>query len=214
MTVVTSTGKYLTVNAYQHPDLFWALRGGGGGTWGVVVSVTYQTHPSPPILAASFLTSINVSMPNAQVTPSPTLRRLFTEFVRLTPAMADSGWSGYADFLASEGTGHPALRAWYIAPATAWETAVPVMEQFYAFARELAANSSVENGGELRINTAAVTPLPSFGAWETMLFRGKSGQVGENVELGSRLLPRSLLIHNHTEVAEAVLDLELPFTGF
>ncbi|KAG6327489.1 hypothetical protein ID866_11600, partial [Astraeus odoratus] len=34
ITVVTSTGEHLTVNNYQYPDLFWALRGGGGGTYG------------------------------------------------------------------------------------------------------------------------------------------------------------------------------------
>ncbi|QRV90345.1 FAD-binding domain protein [Ceratobasidium sp. AG-Ba] len=32
-------------NACQNKDLFWALRGGGGGTWGVTLDVTYTTHP-------------------------------------------------------------------------------------------------------------------------------------------------------------------------
>jgi len=41
ITVVTSTGEHLTVNDYQYSDLFWALRGGGGGTYGVITSVTY-----------------------------------------------------------------------------------------------------------------------------------------------------------------------------
>lgn len=34
-TVVKATGKIVTANACQNKDLFWALRGGGGGTWGV-----------------------------------------------------------------------------------------------------------------------------------------------------------------------------------
>ncbi|EIW73961.1 FAD-binding domain-containing protein [Coniophora puteana RWD-64-598 SS2] len=38
MTVVTSAGDRLMVNAYQHADLFWALRGGGGSTYGIVTS--------------------------------------------------------------------------------------------------------------------------------------------------------------------------------
>src|ERR1700733_10716016 len=47
-TVVTADGRYLTVNAHKNTDLFWALRGGGGGTYAVVVSATYRTHPKFP----------------------------------------------------------------------------------------------------------------------------------------------------------------------
>lgn len=50
MTVVTSTGAYLTVNNYQNPNLFWALRGGGGGTYGIVTSVTYRTYQQLPVV--------------------------------------------------------------------------------------------------------------------------------------------------------------------
>lgn len=33
--VVKPDGKIVAANACQNEDLFWALRGGGGGTWGV-----------------------------------------------------------------------------------------------------------------------------------------------------------------------------------
>ncbi len=42
--VVLSDGSFLTANASQHEDLFWALRG-GGGNFGVVTSFVYQAHP-------------------------------------------------------------------------------------------------------------------------------------------------------------------------
>jgi FAD/FMN-containing dehydrogenase len=45
--VVTADGKLVIANACQHEDLFWALRGGGGGTYGVVTKVTLMTHPLP-----------------------------------------------------------------------------------------------------------------------------------------------------------------------
>ncbi|MDB6170539.1 MAG: binding domain protein, partial [Verrucomicrobia bacterium] len=35
------------VNAHSDPDLFWALQGGGGGSWGVVTRVTLRTHTLP-----------------------------------------------------------------------------------------------------------------------------------------------------------------------
>jgi len=45
--VVTADGERVIANACQHADLFWALRGGGGGTFGVVTRVTLMTHPLP-----------------------------------------------------------------------------------------------------------------------------------------------------------------------
>ena len=33
-------------------DLFWALLGGGGGTYGILTSMTYRTYPSLPVAAA------------------------------------------------------------------------------------------------------------------------------------------------------------------
>jgi hypothetical protein len=45
--VVTSDGIVRTVNACRDADLFWALKGGGGGSWGVVTKVTLQTYELP-----------------------------------------------------------------------------------------------------------------------------------------------------------------------
>ena len=95
-TVVTSTGEHLTANAYQNSDLFWALRGGGAGTYGVVTSVSYQTHPANPLVRAEFVATINSTNTTA---PSPLLRALFTEFVRITPFISDNGWAGYPSLI-------------------------------------------------------------------------------------------------------------------
>jgi FAD/FMN-containing dehydrogenase len=45
--VITADGAVRVVNAVRHPDLFWALKGGGGGTFGVVSRLTLRTHPLP-----------------------------------------------------------------------------------------------------------------------------------------------------------------------
>ncbi|HEV2613996.1 MAG TPA: FAD-binding protein [Gammaproteobacteria bacterium] len=45
--VVTAEGKTLIANQYQNPDLFWAIRGGGGGSFGVVSKMTLMTHNLP-----------------------------------------------------------------------------------------------------------------------------------------------------------------------
>ncbi len=45
--IVTADGTVRIANACTHPDLFWALKGGGGGTFGVVTRVTLATHELP-----------------------------------------------------------------------------------------------------------------------------------------------------------------------
>lgn len=45
--VVTADGKLLIVNAFQHPDLFWGLKGGGGGSLAVITRLTLQTRELP-----------------------------------------------------------------------------------------------------------------------------------------------------------------------
>jgi len=42
--IVTAVGKVRVVNQAREPDLFWALKGGGGGTFGVVTRLTLATH--------------------------------------------------------------------------------------------------------------------------------------------------------------------------
>ena len=44
-TVVLPGGQAVTASAAENPDLFWALRGGGGGNFGVTTSLTFATFP-------------------------------------------------------------------------------------------------------------------------------------------------------------------------
>lgn len=47
--IVTADGKLLRTSADEHPDLFWALRG-GGGNFGIVTAFEYRLHPVGPAL--------------------------------------------------------------------------------------------------------------------------------------------------------------------
>jgi FAD/FMN-containing dehydrogenase len=50
--VVTADGRIRTVNAHRDPDLFWALKGGGGGNFAVVTRLTLKTHALPTYFGA------------------------------------------------------------------------------------------------------------------------------------------------------------------
>ncbi|KAJ5776175.1 uncharacterized protein N7511_001186 [Penicillium nucicola] len=50
--VVLADGSLVFANSYQNADLFYALRGGGGGSFGVVVSVTVKAYPDYPVVVA------------------------------------------------------------------------------------------------------------------------------------------------------------------
>jgi FAD/FMN-containing dehydrogenase len=52
--VVTADGAVLTVNEHAHPALFWGLKGGGGGSLGVVTRLTLRTFELPPFFGAVF----------------------------------------------------------------------------------------------------------------------------------------------------------------
>lgn len=52
--LVTATGEVLKASEKEHPDLFWALRG-GGGNFGVATSFEYQLHPVGPIITGGIV---------------------------------------------------------------------------------------------------------------------------------------------------------------
>lgn len=56
--VVRPDGKLVIANRCQNHKLFWALRGGGGGTFGIVTSMTIKTYRMPKIAAVRFFMNV------------------------------------------------------------------------------------------------------------------------------------------------------------
>ncbi len=71
--VVTADGQIRLANACTNPDLFWALKGGGGGSYGVVSKLTLRVHDLPEFFGVANFT-IKAASDDAY-------RRLIREFV-------------------------------------------------------------------------------------------------------------------------------------
>ncbi|THH34075.1 hypothetical protein EUX98_g103 [Antrodiella citrinella] len=199
MTVVLSNGEPVIANDHQYTDLFWALRGGGGGTFGVVTSVTYRTHPSTPLIVAYFRTAID----SPTIGPTVALRRLVTEFVRMMPQLSDAGWAGYPGIEPDPDTGVPSFSVTMLAPNVSWAKANESLNPFFEYAHAVAANSSYEAGGSVKVHTSFTVPVQNFDTWERSLFR-KTGAVGGRVLLGSRLIPRDIIETKYDELGEEI----------
>lgn len=52
--IVTADGEVRIANACKNPDLFWAIKGGGGGTFGVITRLTLRTRELPETFGAVF----------------------------------------------------------------------------------------------------------------------------------------------------------------
>jgi FAD/FMN-containing dehydrogenase len=48
--IVTAAGQALLASQTQHPDLYWACRGGGAGQFGIVTSFVFNTHPASDVV--------------------------------------------------------------------------------------------------------------------------------------------------------------------
>jgi FAD/FMN-containing dehydrogenase len=115
--VVTADGERRTASATQHPDLFWALRG-GGGNFGVVTEFEFRLHPVSQVLGGL------VIFPLEQATE---VLRFYRDFCPTLPDEAEA----YAALLTSpEGLPVVALLLGYNGPIEAGEKVLSPLRSF------------------------------------------------------------------------------------
>ncbi|VBB84805.1 Putative FAD binding domain dehydrogenase [Podospora comata] len=88
--LVTAEGQFTTVSPKHNPDLYWALRGGGAGTFGVVTSVIIRAQPKLPVVTSTF--SISTSDTVSAEIFWKGMRGYFELFIPFTDAGTYSWW--------------------------------------------------------------------------------------------------------------------------
>lgn len=87
---VLPNGTYVTANRCQNSDVFFALRGGGGGTFGVIMEMSTLAHPVQQLQYAEF----------AFTDLDPTdVEEFISIIVSNANKWASEGWGGYVSLL-------------------------------------------------------------------------------------------------------------------
>ena len=124
---------------------------------------------------------------------SPTIaQNVTTEFIKLHLNLSDAGWGGYSALSNSS------FLAILVAPNVSWADANATFLPFAQYVEDTNTGGSV---------LATTIPFPSFYEFYTTFF-SKPGQVGSNVEIASRLLPRSLAETEPEKAAEIILSID------
>ena len=109
--IVTSDGKLLTASATEHPDLFWAVRGGGANL-GVVTSFEYRLHEVGPVLGGAVVWPLD---------QAKRVLRFYGEFAQSCPDELSVN-AGFAS--AEDGTPVLGIAVAWIGPLDAGERAL------------------------------------------------------------------------------------------
>jgi FAD/FMN-containing dehydrogenase len=184
--VVTSKGDIVTASATENSDLYWALSGGGGGTYGVVTSMTVRAYEAKPVGGAV------MQLLNSSTTPEK-FAAAVSKFHELMPAMIDAG----AMVVFLQNTQYLVLK-----PVTVWNSnATYVKDVVLApFSKAL-----VDLGITPPISYSSLSYRDHYDRYMGPLPRG-SFEVNR-YQFGGRLIPRDVAVNNNAELVKTYNEL-------
>jgi FAD/FMN-containing dehydrogenase len=194
--VVTADGRVRVANACTNPDLFWALKGGGGGSFGVITKLTLRTHPLPEFFGAAW--------GKVQAKSDSAFRALIAHFVTFYSEQLYNPHWGEQIALAPDNTLHISMvcqgltraqtkAVWQ--PFFDWITAAP---QDYTVVERLGAGAdSARHWWDLEGNDSMVRDTRPGASKTHGWWQGDQDQVGAYIHgYDSLWLPASLLRPN------------------
>ncbi|KAJ1307410.1 hypothetical protein OPQ81_001512 [Rhizoctonia solani] len=186
--VVTADGEIVYANKCQNKDLFWAMRGGGGSTWGVALQVTYKTHPPTSMAAVGF---------QMNATDAQSATELAALLIKSIPSMTDTGVRGYI--------------LWY-PPFTCFG----ILHQ-PGGSDVQAVNRTIQSAWDW-VAQHPDTRTASFGTLHPTFFSYMSTYIGDigiatNIWMGSRLVPRTALENKFEQFSKFSIMSDTPLIG-
>ncbi|KAG9253779.1 FAD binding domain-containing protein [Emericellopsis atlantica] len=196
MEVVTPLGDVLVANKESNNDLYWALLGGGGSTFGVVTRFTIKAHPTPKMQFVTFMAATSPSNPMA----ADIVTFLASQF----PDLNDAGLRGYG-FMTMTGfdTGVEGVPTEWAGISGAFTVVNQSVEYTESLFTELN-NTLLERSN----GTGSVTILP-VRTYNTFMEyfdeRFDAGNAGSTALLKSRLLDRRVLTNDLDALKAALM---------
>ena len=175
--VVTATGEHLIANRQQNTDLFWALSGGGGGAYGVVLALTSKAHPDVPTVG------FNLSLARTDVSDD-FYYDVVSAYHATAPSLVDAGG------MCLGGVTSESFTMFYTAPGIPQnkvaELVRPVTDKL--------------NSSGVKYQSHIETFPGYLQEFNAMMFPVMAGYAN----FGGRLIPRSVVEHNNTALTKAI----------
>ena len=186
--VVLASGELVTASPCENPDVFFAIRGGGPSTYGIVVSTVIKAHPTNKV-AAQILGFAPLT-----ANDSSAFMDALTIVHQNYPDLSDKGFSGYGSWSIYSPT--PLVGNYstgFIHTIAVFGKTAPEAEELFA---STAAQLQKYNGTTLYMTTKYLS-FPTYAPYYNAL-SGIETPVGQTAAIGSRLLDREALTANVT----------------
>ncbi|KAJ4362423.1 hypothetical protein N0V83_010516 [Neocucurbitaria cava] len=178
--VVTADGTKRTINECSDKDLFWAMRGGGGGNYAVLTSYKFQLHPAVPLNVYSFQAHFPTPDGVLDITESKVHRDIIGALAANQTLFGQHGIAGYNFVYADH------ICSLQIMPSSDTEAIKAITSQWHDFLTDYPGLNITEN---------TYYSFSTFSKWhrftETPAI-SRNGPVGLGIIEASRFVPKDL----------------------
>lgn len=171
---VTSDGRFVTASPTQNSDLFWAMRGGGAGTFAIMTSATIKAHPEASKGYTAATWSFSTTDPS-----DAAFKQAVRSWLSYFPENADKNVYSYLNLIPTPDGGTMFSMVPFLAPDTTLAEGQAIIQPWL---------DEVEALG-IEVNPAWAHYDSYYGVYQEQLTYGSANSYSTIV--GNRLFPRA-----------------------